>query len=242
MRVRALGTVRVGVARWVIAFCCSWTVTIPASGHRAGTSDVAIADPQQLAPVDPGLQAAQAATSTDEVHATALASFTAYERGLSTRCDLVVPDWDGASLILYGGSPRLSSDGAIATALWVVNVPGTACGQGRTYRIYVQYADGIRSIRAMLPGTGISSPDLDEDSVPSVARAARARLHRRCPMEVTNTRLMGGSSVAEGQPWQEIWTVRYCGRKLSVPIRFTPDDEDDGTTIDIDSRDIMPAN
>lgn len=68
-------------------------------------------------------------------------------------------------------------------------------------------------------------------------------LHRRSPIDVTNTRLMGGSPVAEAQPWQEVWTVRYCGRKLSVPVRFTPDDDDDGgTAIDIDPHDIVPAN
>ena len=198
------------------------------------------------APMTPGadtptLAAVVAASSTEAFHATASAAFTAYERGLTTRCGLVVPDWEQASMTTYGGEPVLDADGGLYKALWVVTVPGRACDSRRLYRVRVDVVAGVTTVRGMLPGTGVSSPDLDADSIPSVSLGVRRHLHRRCPLDVLNTRLMGASSVGEAQPWQEIWTVRSCGVTLSVPVRFTPDDQDDGTAIDLDPDEIAPA-
>ena len=204
--------------------------------------------------LQPLFQPAHAASprkeSTDQITAfrgrpefqeVANASFRAYESKLTTHCEAVTTDWSNATHAEYG-PPQTDEDGKVLRAAWIESVPGMACGQRRDYRVRVQIADGKGSVVAMLPGTGISSPDLPE-AVEAVQAAVKAYQVSRnnCQVDVLNTQLKSTYLAEEKQPWIEVWTVRSCGKQMRVPVQFTPLTQTAGTDIDIDPGKITLA-
>ena len=171
----------------------------------------------------------------------AFASFRAFEAKLTTHCQAVTADWGSATHVEYS-APATDEDGRIVRASWIERVPGIACGQRRDYRVRVQIADGKGSVIPMLPGTGLSSPDLPE-AVGAVEAAVKAYQVSRnnCQVDVLDTQLKSTYLAEEKQPWTELWTVRSCGKKMTVPVRFTPLAQATGTDIDIDPGKITLA-
>ena len=112
------------------------------------------------------------------------------------------------------------------------------CAWPRLYRVRVSIEDGKGSVKAMLPGDGLSSPDLPEaqDAVKAAVRTT-LQAHSACQIDVVDTRLRAEGLVDGHAPWGEMWTVNACGRQMQVPVQFTPQ-ASKGTDIDIEPAQI----
>lgn len=165
------------------------------------------------------------------------ASFRAFEAGLSTHCADVSERWSDATFV-YAGTPERDEQGKLVRVAWEERVPGVACGRTRLYRVRVSIADGKGSVKAMLPGDGLSSPDLPEaaDAVKAAVRSV-LQAHSTCQIDVVDTRLRADGLVDGREPWGEVWTVNACGRQMQVPVQFTPQ-ASKGTGIDIETAQI----
>lgn len=165
------------------------------------------------------------------------ASFRAFEAGLSTHCTQVSERWTDASFV-YSGAPERNSEGKLVRVAWEERVPGVACGRPRLYRVRVAIEDGKGSVKGMLPGDGLSSPDLPEaqDAVKAAVRSV-LQTHSSCQIDVVDTRLRAAGVVDGHEPWGEMWTVTACGRQMQVPVQFTPQ-ASNGTDIDIEPAQI----
>ncbi len=169
------------------------------------------------------------------------ASFRAFEAGLSTHCAEVSERWTDATFV-YAGTPERDDQGKLVRVAWEERVPGVACGRSRLYRVRVSIQDGKGSIKGMLPGDGMSSPDLPEaqDAVKAAVRTV-LQAHSACQIDVVDTRLRVDGLVDNHAPWGEVWTVNACGRQMKVPVQFTPLAQN-GTDIDIEPTAITYAN
>lgn len=165
------------------------------------------------------------------------ASFRAFEAGLSTHCADVSESWSDATFV-YAGTPERDEQGKLVRVAWEERVPGVACGRSRLYRVRVSIEDGKGSVKGMLPGDGLSSPDLPEaqDAVKAAVRTV-LQTHSVCQIDVVDTRLRAGGMVDSHEPWGEVWTVNACGRQMKVPVQFTPMAQK-GTDIDIETAGI----
>lgn len=169
------------------------------------------------------------------------ASFRAFEASLSTHCAEVTERWSDATFV-FAGKPENDDQGRLVRVAWEERVPGVACGRPRLYRVRVSIEDGKGSIKGMLPGDGMSSPDLPE-AADAVRAAVRSVLeaHNTCQIDVVDTRLRAEGLVDSHAPWAEVWTVSACGRQMKVPVQFTPM-ASKGTDIDIEPKEIRYAN
>lgn len=167
------------------------------------------------------------------------AQFNKYESGLATHCATVTPDWSKAVHRVYG-QPQTGADGNLVNATWVEAVPGTACGQTRRYRVMVVIRNGKASMLSEFPGESYASPLLQHDAILPVAGAVAAFQPKgqTCVPDVVDTHLSGTAPAALKQPWTETWTVVSCGKQLSVPVHFVPDEVGPGTSIHIDVKSI----
>ena len=169
------------------------------------------------------------------------ASFRAFEAGLSTHCTDVSERWSDATFV-YAGTPERDGDGRVVRLAWEERVPGVACGRSRLYRVRVSIDGGKGSVKGMLPGDGLSSPDLPEaqDAVKAAVRSV-LQSHNTCQIDVVDTRLRATGVVDGREPWGELWTVSACGRQMQVPVQFTPQ-ASNGTDIDIEPMKITYTN
>ena len=174
-------------------------------------------------------------------HAAAEGQFKGYEAGLSTHCEAITSDWSKATHLVYG-KPQAGTDGGLVNATWVETVPGLACGEARRYRVLVIIRSGKASVISVLPGDSYASPQLQRDAQLPLAGAVVGVVLKgqKCPVDVLDTNLVGSAPTASKQPWSELWTVRACGKRMSVPIQFVPDAVGDGTSIHIESKTVTP--
>jgi hypothetical protein len=175
-------------------------------------------------------------------HQTAEKFFRNYESRLSTHCATVDPAWSLAKAKVYG-QPTLGANGGIVNATWVETVPGTACGTSRRYRVLVAIRNGNATVEPLLPGDSFASPQLEQDAVNPLAKATAEFVPKgqKCAVDVLDTRLVGDAPTQSKQPWNEMWTVATCNRKLNVPIQFVPDMVGEGTAIKIESKAVLVA-
>ncbi len=97
-----------------------------------------------------------------------------------------------------------------------------------------------------LPGTSIADNILQRDTLLPVYSAVSVNLKGCTDMSVINTELITspefnkviGNKRYASSAWKELWTVRACGEKVSVPIIFVPDEVGTGTSYMIDSGEI----
>ncbi len=169
-------------------------------------------------------------------HTAAESQFQSYEGSLSTHCTSVTYDWSSAAHRVYG-QPQTGPDGKLINATWVETVPGVACGQARRYRVLVMIRGGKASVIALLPGDGYAGPQLQHDANLPLAGALGIVLPKgqNCAVDVIDTHLVGAEPPAK-QPWNELWTVSSCGKRVSVPMQFVPDAVGEGTSIHIESK------
>ena len=171
-------------------------------------------------------------------HTAAEGQFQAYEGSLSTHCTAATYDWPAATHRVYG-QPQTGADGNLINATWVEIVPGMACGQARRYRALVTIRGGRAGVLALLPGDGYAGPQLQRDAKLPLAGAVGTVLPRsqNCAVDVIDTHLTG-AEPARKQPWNDLWTVSICGKRVSVPMQFVPDAVGEGTSIHIESKSI----
>ena len=109
----------------------------------------------------------------------------------------------------------------------------TGCGMDRLLNaLTIIGPDGSLHTEALLPGTTITDPQLQQDSVPYAAGAMGA-MPAGCEQGgVINTRFVGLDGEPPGTPpvaggppraWTEIWTLQACARRADVTLHFTPD-------------------
>ena len=144
--------------------------------------------------------------------------------------------------IVYG-TPQTGADGNLTNATWVETVPGTACGQARRYSVLVLIRSGKARVVSLLPGDSIASPQLQQDArLPLSGAVAGVVLKgQNCTVDVLDTHLVGSAPSVPKQPWNELWTVGACGKRLNVPIQFVPDAVGPGTSIHIESKAVTQA-
>lgn len=169
-------------------------------------------------------------------------NFRAYEANLTTHCPTVTADWTHATHKVYG-QPTLGSNGGLVNATWVETVPGSACGQNRRYRVLVAIRASHANVAPLLPGESFASPQLELDAEQPLAKATAEFVVKgqKCAVDVLDTKLDGPAPTASKQPWNEVWTVATCNRKLNVPIHFVPDMVGEGTSIHIESKSVLIA-
>jgi hypothetical protein len=170
-------------------------------------------------------------------HTAAEGQFRGYEASLSTHCADVLTDWAQATHLVYG-TPQTGADGNLVNATWVETVPGRACGQVRRYRVLVMIRSGKASVISVLPGESYAGPQLEHDAVLPLVAAVTAFVPKdqKCTVDVLDTHLVGSAPTASKHPWNEIWTIGACGKRMSVPIQFVPDLVGEGTSIHIESK------
>lgn len=165
--------------------------------------------------------------------------FLAYEASLTTHCKDIHPDWSHATHQLYG-TVEVDKDGYPFKATWAEQVPGTACGQPRRFRSMVLVRDGRISTARMLPGDSNTTEQLENDVREPLLGASMGFAHDikpSCAVDVLDTRALS----IPPNPWQEVWLVNICGRRLNVPITFIPDAKGPGTSFSISSANIAEA-
>ena len=109
----------------------------------------------------------------------------------------------------------------------------TGCGPERLLNaLTIIQPDGSLQTIPLLPGTTITDPQLQQDSVPYAA-GALGQMPAGCDQGgVINTRFVGLDGQPPGtrpqpgappRPWTEVWTLQACAKRVDVTIHFTPD-------------------
>ena len=128
---------------------------------------------------------------------------------------------------------RTDDKGQVTGGAIKESIRETGCGMDRQLNaLTVVQADGSLQTQALLPGSTIADPQLQQDSVPYAA-GAMGQMPAGCEQGgVVNTRYIGldgkppGTRPAPGstpQPWSEVWTLQACAKRADVTIHFKPD-------------------
>lgn len=136
----------------------------------------------------------------------------------------------GEVLILQ--APRIEN-GKVVAGAWKEQVRQAGCGGERMLNT-LSFAgpNGAIQTRALLPGSTVTDPQLQQDSVQYAASGLGA-MPAGCEQGgVVDTRYVGldgqpaGTRQAENatpRPWTEIWTLQACAKRAEVEMHFTPD-------------------
>ena len=125
------------------------------------------------------------------------------------------------------------ANGQVTGGAFKEGVRATGCGQDRLLNALTMIQpDGTLQTEPLLPGTTITDPQLQQDSVPYAA-GAMGQMPAGCEQGgVINTRFVGVDGVPPGtkpapgappRPWTEVWTLQACAKRAEVTIHFTPD-------------------
>jgi hypothetical protein len=129
--------------------------------------------------------------------------------------------------------PKLDAEGKVASGAWKESIQETGCGTVRLLNALTEVRpDGSLETRALLPGTTITDPELQRDSV-QYAAAAMGEMPPGCDVGfVVDTKFIGVDGAPPGalpvpgapvRPWSERWTLQACGKRAEVRMHFTPD-------------------
>jgi hypothetical protein len=139
-------------------------------------------------------------------------------------------------------APLQMSDGHPRAGAWKETIQQTGCGMSRILNVLTTVQpDGTLKVEALLPGTTITDPQLQQDSV-QYAAAGMGTMPPGCEQGgVLNTRFLGVDGQRPGvlplpgrpaRPWSEVWTLQACTKRADVVLHFTPDAT--GTEIRVD--------
>ncbi len=186
--------------------------------------------------------AAVAAMRADvRFHAAAEKIFREYEASLTSQCTEIHPDWTRATHQVYG---KIATDaqGYLSNATWAETVPGTACGEPRRFRTLVVVREGKAGVDRMLPGESNAGALLEKDARLTLVGAAALHVPNAqpgCRLDVLDTNIVGHKVPVGREPWSEVWLVRFCGRKLEIPITFVPDAVGGGTSFNVEQKKVV---
>ena len=134
---------------------------------------------------------------------------------------------------------RLDSAGKPVAGAWKEAITETGCGGSRQLNALTKVQpDGKTATHPLLPGSTITDPQLQEDSV-QYAAAGMGAMPPGCTQGgIVNTEFVGVDGQPPGvkpqpggtlKPWTERWTLQACAKRAMVTMKFTPDDT--GTAI-----------
>ncbi len=123
--------------------------------------------------------------------------------------------------------------GKVTAGTWKESVQESGCGTTRLLNALTSVQpDGTLQTLPLLPGSTITDPRLQQDSV-QYAAAGMGDMPPGCDEGgVLNTRFVGldgqppGTLPATGsppKPWTEVWTLIACAKRAEVTMHFTPD-------------------
>jgi hypothetical protein len=126
------------------------------------------------------------------------------------------------------------------SGVWKESLIETGCGVRRTLNTLTMVEQGGRLVtRPLLPGSTITDPQLQQDSI-RYAAAGLGPLPSGCKQgAITDTDYIGMDGAPPGvrpapgapvQPWSERWTLQACSKRVVVGMHFTPG-PDGGTEI-----------
>ena len=116
---------------------------------------------------------------------------------------------------------------------WRETIQQVGCDKTRTLNaLTVVQPDGTLQTLPLLPGSTITDPQLQQDSV-QYAAAGLGQMPPGCEQGgVVNTRFVGVDGDRAGalpspssppRPWTEVWSVAACTKQADVTMHFTPD-------------------
>ena len=123
--------------------------------------------------------------------------------------------------------------GRAVAGAWKETIQEAGCGTTRLLNVLTTVQpDGTLQTKPLLPGTTITDPQLQQDSV-QYAAAGMGEMPPGCEQGgVLNTRFVGldgrpaGTLPTPGSPplpWTEVWTLVACSKQADVTMHFTPD-------------------
>ena len=128
---------------------------------------------------------------------------------------------------------RTDAAGKPVAGAWKESITETGCGPARQLNaLTMVQPDGKLMTRTLLPGTTITDPQLQEDSV-QYAAAGLGAMPPGCEQGgIVDTAFLGiegeppGTKPQPGtapKPWTERWTLQACAKRAFVLMKFTPD-------------------
>jgi hypothetical protein len=128
---------------------------------------------------------------------------------------------------------KLDTKGQPVGGMWKESVNETGCDATRVLNaLTIVGANGVLHTRPLLPGSTITDPQLQEDSV-QYAAAGMGEMPAGCDEGgVVDTAFVGvdgepaGAKPPSGgilKPWTETWTLQACSKRAKVTMHFTPD-------------------
>ena len=182
------------------------------------------------------------------------AKFQAFVRTSDVHKSLIGHALAELPLAVFRRCPSLVSKGSQVTILkpisfgpngtpnagvWREAFPVAGCGNDTMLNFYFS-ASGDEKINTTigLPGATIADPILQRDAMTEAAAAAAKAEPKDCKsLIVVNTEFLGkvGEPLdgSKGPPWDELWTLSICEKKVQVTMHFIPDKT--GTSIQASS-------
>ncbi len=128
---------------------------------------------------------------------------------------------------------RFDSTGRPIAGAWKESMKETGCNAVRILNALTTVeADNTLETQALLPGTTITDPELQQDSV-QYAAGAMGDLPPGCDQGgIIDTAFIGMDGEPPGtrpkpgsvaQPWTENWTLQACAKHAVVVMHFKPD-------------------
>lgn len=102
---------------------------------------------------------------------------------------------------------------------------------------------GFASEVSRLPGTSIADALLQRDTLLPLYTVTAVKVPDCNDISVINTELISrpeynkikGNKKYASSPWNELWTVKACGKNVYVPITFVPNEKGTSYIIKSDS-------
>ena len=128
---------------------------------------------------------------------------------------------------------KLDAKGQPVGGMWKESVSETGCDSTRVLNALTMIgSNGVLHTRPLLPGSTITDPQLQEDSV-QYAAAGMGDMPPGCDEGgVVDTAFVGVDGEPAGtkppaggvmKPWTETWTLQACSKRAQVTMHFTPD-------------------
>jgi hypothetical protein len=127
---------------------------------------------------------------------------------------------------------RLDAKGQPVGGVWKESMNETGCDRTRVLNaLTIVMPNGTLKTRPLLPGSTITDPQLQQDSV-QYAAAGMGEMPAGCDQGgVVDTAFVGVDGEPAGtkppaggvlKPWTELWTLQACNRRAQVTMHFTP--------------------
>ncbi len=182
----------------------------------------------QPVPPDPAVPPALVALLNQQDHQDAVAQAAQAVPGACPDADYT-PAADVEMLVPF----TTGTDGRPTAGVWKEALTESGCGAPRTVNtLTIVRPGGALTTVPLLPGTTITDPQLQRDSVRYAAGALGALPPGCSQGAVVDTAFLGEDGAQPGlrpapgappRPWSERWTLQACSRRVAVMMHFIPD-------------------